>query len=194
MNTRLKDHFRHHHTIDVPTAQTIGISRAMLSYLVKIGDLQRVAQGMYMPATEITDDLLVISCRSPLIVFSHETALALHKLHNRIPVVPSVTLPSGKRIPHSIETAVSVYHVRKAFHHLGITEMTSFLGNRIPCYDKERTICDIVRSRSRLDEETYVSAIRNYSRLPEKDLPRLFAYAEKMGLSQKMHGALEVIL
>jgi hypothetical protein len=75
-----------------------------------------------------------------------------------------------------------------------MAEMTSFLGNQIPCYDKERTICDIVRSRSRIDEETYVNAIRNYVRLPKKNLPKLFDYAEKMGLSRKLHEVLEVIL
>ena len=189
MNKRLTDYFGHHHAIDVPTAKAFGISRAMLSHLVKTGELQRVAQGLYTPAMEIADDLVAISCRSHFIVFSHETALALHKLHNRIPAIPSVTLPSGKRIPHSIETAVSVYHVKN-----GMAEAMSFLGNPIPCYDRERTICDIVRSRSRIDEETYVNAIRNYARLPEKNLPRLYAYAEKMGLSRKMHEVLEVIL
>ena len=194
MNKRLTDYFGHHHAIDVPTAKAFGISRAMLSHLVKTGELQRVAQGLYTPAMEIADDLVAISCRSHFIVFSHETALALHKLHNRIPAIPSVTLPSGKRIPHSIETAVSVYHVKKEYHGLGMAETTSFLGNPIPCYDRERTICDIVRSRSRIDEETYVNAIRNYARLPEKNLPRLYAYAEEMGLSRKMHEVFEVIL
>lgn len=194
MNKRLTDYFRLNHTIDIPTAQTIGISRAMLSYLVKTGELQRAAQGLYMPATEIADDLIAIASRSPIIVFSHETALALHKLHNRIPAIPSITLPSCKRVPHSLENSVSVYHVKKEFHDLGVVEISSFLGNPIPCYDKERTICDIVRSRRRLDEETYVNAIRTYSLLPEKNLPRLFEYAEKMNLSKKMHRTLEIIL
>ena len=61
MNKRLTDYFRLNHTIDIPTAQTIGISRAMLSYLVKTGELQRAAQGLYMPAMEITDDLIAIA-------------------------------------------------------------------------------------------------------------------------------------
>ncbi|MGN0833579.1 MAG: type IV toxin-antitoxin system AbiEi family antitoxin domain-containing protein [Kiritimatiellia bacterium] len=194
MNKQLTDYFKHHHVIDIPTARNIGLSRAMLSYLTRNGELQRVAQGIYMPATEIADDLVALSCRSPLIVFSHETALALHQLHNRIPAISSVTLPSGKRIPHSIETSVAVYHIRNEFHRLGVVETLSFLGNPVPCYDKERTICDIVRSRSRIDEETYVNAIRNYSRMPGKNLPKLFDYAEQMGLAQKLHGALEVIV
>lgn len=194
MNKRLIDYFKHHNTIDIPTANAIGISRAMLSYLVKNGELQRIAQGQYMPAMEISDDLLIISNRSAFIVFSHETALALHKLHNRIPEIPSVTLPSGRRIPHSIEKTVSVYHVKDEFFGLGIEKATSFLGNSIPCYDKERSICDIIRSQSRIDEETYVNSIRNYSRLPNKNLPKLFDYADKMGLSKKIHRVLEVIL
>ena len=194
MDNALSEYFKHHATIDVPTAESIGTSRAMLSYLVKNGELQRLVHGVYLPASEIADELVAVSCRTPLIVFSHETALALHKLHNRIPAIPSVTIPTGKRIPHSIENAVTVYHVRQGYYELGLSTANSFQGHIVPCYDGERTICDIIRSYSRIDEETYVNAIRNYAQWSAKNLPKLFDYAQKMGISGKVHKAMEVIL
>lgn len=194
MDNVLSNYFKHNTTIDVPTAESMGTSRAMLSYLVKTGELQRLAHGVYLPASEIADELVAVSCRTPLIVFSHETALALHRLHNRIPVIPSVTIPTGKRIPHSIENTVTVYHVRQDFYELGLAKANSFQGHIVPCYDQERTICDIIRSYSRIDEETYVNAIRNYAQWPTKNLPKLFDYAQKMGISEKVHKAMEVIL
>lgn len=194
MTYELSNYFNDHTTIDVPTAKSIGISRAMLSYLVKTGALQRLAHGVYIPASEIPDELVAVSCRSAFIAFSHETALALHKLHNRIPSIPSVTLPAGKRIPHSIEKSVTVYHVRQDFYELGLADAMTFQGHHVPCYDEERTICDIIRSYSRMDEETYVNAIRNYAKWPMKNLTKLFGYAQKMGIQRKVHRAMEVIL
>ena len=77
MNKILTEYFKSHTVIDVPTAESIGTSRAMLSYLVKTGELQRLAHGIYLPASEIADELVAVSCRTPIIVFSHETALVL---------------------------------------------------------------------------------------------------------------------
>lgn len=194
MNVRLRDHFKEHSVIDIPEAEALGISRAMLSHLVKKGQLQRLSRGLYMPFAEIPDELVAISRRSPLIIFSHETALALHRLHNRIPDKPSITMPTGKRVPHSVENTVSVFHIKERFHKIGLSQVSDFQGNPVPCYDAERTICDIIRSYSRIDGETYVNAIRNYAKWPRRDLTRLFGYARQMGIEHKAHKVLEVVL
>lgn len=194
MNNELKPFFKRHGIITVSEAKAIGVSRAMLARWAAAGELQRLSQGVYAPADEIPDELLVISQRSPRIVFSHETALALHKLHNRIPALPSFTIPTGSRSPRSLDGAVVVYHVRERLHGLGRTVVKSFLGHDVPCYDAERTICDVVRSRTRMDVETYVGAIRAYASSPKRNLPLLFKYARKMGIEKKVHEVLEVIV
>ena len=193
MEGRLKKYFERHQTLTVSKAGAIGISRAMLSYMVRHGKLRRLAQGLYAPVDEIPDELLVISLRSPHIVFSHETALVLHKLHNRIPAMPTLTIPTGCRSPHSLDNAVTVYHIRKSLFDLGKTVVTSFQGNAVPCYDYERTICDVIRSRSRMDVETYTGAIRAYAASSSKNLPLLFRYAKEMGIERKVHMVMEVL-
>ena len=187
MNSKLKQFFKRHGTLMVSEAEAIGASRAMLSHWVATGELQRLSQGVYAPADEIPDELLVISQRSPRIVFSHETALALLKLHNRIPALPSFTIPTGSRSPRSLDGGVVVYHVRERLHGLGRSVVKSFLGHDVPCYDAERTICDIIRSRARMEVETYVGAIRAYASSPSRNLPLLFEYARKMGIDKKVH-------
>ena len=187
MNSKLKQFFKRHGTLMVSEAEAIGASRAMLSHWVATGELQRLSQGVYAPADEIPDELLVISQRSPRIVFSHETALALLKLHNRIPALPSFTIPTGSRSPRSLDGAVVVYYVRERLHGLGRTVVKSFLGHDVPCYDAERTICDVIRSRARMEVETYVGAIRAYASSSSRNLPLLFEYARKMGIDKKVH-------
>ena len=194
MNRALLEHFERHFVLDVSTAEKLGVSRATLAYLAKSGALQRLSHGVYALASEVADELVAVAARSPWIVFSHETALALHRLHNRIPDVPSITLPEGKRVPHSIEKSVTVHHARNGFYDLGLTAVKSFPGHAVPCYDAERTICDVIRSYSRIDEETYVGALRNSAKWPERNPSRLFGYAQTMGIEDKVHRAMEALL
>ena len=64
-----------------------------------------------------------------------------------------------------------------------VRKKTTF-GNEVRCYDAERTICDLLRSRNRLDEETVISAIKNYAAFGNKDLNRLSAYAGKLRMAK----------
>lgn len=193
MESDLKKYFERHGTLTVSEAKAIGISRATLSYMAMKGKLRRLSQGLYAPIDELPDELLVISRRSAYIVFSHETALALHKLHNRIPAMPTYTLPTGCRSPRSLDKSVVVYHIRNRLFNLGRTVVRSFQGNDIPCYDPERTICDVIRSRSRMEVETYTGAIRTYAASSGKNLPLLFEYAKEMGIERRVHMVMEVL-
>ncbi|MBP5787858.1 MAG: type IV toxin-antitoxin system AbiEi family antitoxin domain-containing protein [Kiritimatiellae bacterium] len=193
MNAKLKELFEREGVISVAGARSVGVSRAMLSHWVARGVLQRVAQGVYAPAEELPDELLVMAKRSASIVFSHETALVLHGLHNRIPAVPTFTIPTGLRMPRSLEGRAVGYHVRRAWHGIGRGMARSFQGHEVPCYDPERTICDVIRSRGRMDAETYTGALRKYAAWPGRNLPRLFRYAKEMDMEERVHGVMEVL-
>lgn len=192
MNVRLKDYFSENDYLRTDFAETLGVSRAVLSALAARGELQRVAQGVYALPDVLADDLALIAGRSPNVVFSHETALALHRLHNRIPAKPSVTVPQGANAPHSVAASVKVYRVRPECHALGRSEALTAFGHRVPCYDPERTVCDIVRSYSRIDIETYANALRTYAGGCH-DLPKLMAYARALGIETKVRKAIEVL-
>ena len=194
MIDKLKVYLTEHGLIRNPEAEALGVSRAMLSFLVKGGELQRVAQGVYALPDTIPDELVIVSNRSPLVVFSHETALALHKLHNRIPDKPTITIPQDYRIPRSIEKEVKTYRIKRENHELGRTTVSTFMGNIVPCYDPERTICDIIRSYSRMDIETYADALRTYAKFPARNIPRLMEYAAVLGIEQKVLKTMEVLI
>ena len=68
------------------------------------------------------------------------------------------------------------------------------MGNLVRCYDTERTICDILRSRNRIDEETVISAVKNYAALSDKNLNRLAAYASMFGVNKQLKCYMEVLL
>lgn len=77
-------------------AEKYGISRAILSKLCIDDKLQRITRGQYILSDDMQDELLSISMRSKLFVFSHETALFLHGISDRTPFEHTITAPSGK--------------------------------------------------------------------------------------------------
>lgn len=194
MNERLKKYLEAHSYVQSADAEALGVSRAMLSYMAKTGTLQRVMQGVYSLPDSFPDELQLISSRSQNIVFSHETALVLHGLHNRIPEKPTLTLPRGFSTPLGISAGVKVYRVKPANLDIGRSVAKTFIGHPVSCYDMERTVCDIIRSYSRIDIETYANALRTYAKSPARNIPRLMEYARALGIEGKVAKTMEVLL
>lgn len=171
-----------------------GVSRATLSYLCKQGKLNRIINGQYVFTSEIHDELLLIGNRSNRLVFSHETALFLHGLSDRTPFEHSVTVPSDYTPTPLIKSECKIYYVKPELFELGKTELKTQHGNMVASYDLERTICDLARSRNRIDTETFLNALKQYSSSPKKDLNKLYTYAKQLRVSNVLRKYLEVLL
>lgn len=180
--------------ITTAAAEAAGISRAMLSKLCKGGKIQRIAKGQYMLSDDMPDELLSISLRTEHLIFSHETALFLHGMSDRTPFVHSITTPTNKIPSPALREECKVYYIKQELFELGRSEMKTPFGNRVPCYDLERTVCDIIRSRNKMGTETFLSALKQYAASPKKNLNRLNNYAKKMRLTTLVRRYLEVLL
>ena len=74
------------------------------------------------------------------------------------------------------------------------SELKTPAGNLVPCYDLERTVCDVIRSRNKLGTETFLAALKLYAANPKKDLNKLNSYAKKMRVANILRQYLEVLL
>ena len=77
---------------------------------------------------------------------------------------------------------------------MGVTIRKTTLGNEVRCYNAERTLCDILRSKNRLDEELIVGAIKNYATSEVKNLNKLSEYAQRFKVFTEVKKYLEVLL
>ena len=118
-------------TVTTIEAVQRGISREMLSLITKQGLLVREAQGVYSLPNAAPDELFVLQCRDPRIVFSHETALYLHNMAERTPMANSVTIPSEKRLSPQIKRGCKVYYVKETLFDMGVTEVSSRFENAL---------------------------------------------------------------
>lgn len=180
--------------ITTKIAEGKGISRAMLSKMFKEEKIHRIAKGQYILEEELQDEMLSISKRSEYVIFSHETALFLHAISDRTPFEHTITAPSGIVPSAMIRTECKVYYIKPELFELGKTEMKTPAGNLVPVYDLERTICDVIRSRSRIGTETFLAALKAYADSPKKDLNKLYQYAKQLRVSKVLRQYLEVLL
>lgn len=180
--------------IDNKTASTCGVSRQVLAKLCADGVIQRIARGQYIFSDNMQDDLLSIGKRSKNLIFSHETALFLHGISDRVPFEHTVTVPSNRVPSQGILEECKVYYIKPDLFELGRTYLTTPMGNQVNAYDLERTICDIVRSRNKIGTETFLAALKEYAASPKKDLNRLDSYAKQMRIAGVVRKYLEVLL
>lgn len=180
----------------ITTAQVIelGFTRSLLSWYVNKGLLERGRRGIYILSDSIHDDMYTFMLRSDKIIFSHDTALFLNGLSERVPFIHSVTIPSNTKLSNLLQEECISYYIKPELHQLGTITRKTTLGNEVRCYNAERTICDLLRSRNRLDEETVISAIKNYAVSSEKNLNLLAVYATQFGIEKILKRYMEVLL
>lgn len=180
--------------ITTSKAASVGISRTLLWKLNKENKIQRIARGQYIFEDDIQDELLSIGLRSDKIIFSHETALYLHGISDRTPLEHTLTVPTGNIPSAAVQSECKMYFIKPELHDLGRTIMKTPFGNEVSCYDLERTVCDIVRSRNKIGTETFLAALKAYVKRSDKDLNRLYNYAKQFHISGILRKYLEVLL
>ncbi len=171
-----------------------GISKTHLGDFVKRQGLERVAHGLYMSPDAWADDMFVIQTRYPEAVFSHESALYLLSLAGREPLRYSVTLKAGKNATGLTKHGVKVYKLKESLANEGIVEAQSPAGHTLRVYNPERTITDLMRSRRDIEIQDLQTAMKEYVRLKDKNIPLLMRYAKAFSVEKIVRQYLEVLL
>ena len=192
---KIKEYVRENLIITNKEAEKLGYSRQNLSELTKAGELERLRPGLYQLRGKVIDDFILISSNSSRIIFSHQTALYLHDLSDRTPNIFHISVPQGYNVSHIKKRCkdLQVHYVKKELYEIGKAEIKSMQGNIIPVYDIERTICDIIIDREKIDKQIFTEAIKRYFRLKNKNLRRLIKYSKIFKIEDEVRKYMEVL-
>ena len=175
-------------------ALAAGISKPVFYQFVQSRGLEQAAHGIYLSKDAWVDAMYLLHLRCPQAVFSHETALFFHDLTDREPNPYSITVKTGYN-PASLQAdGIKVYTIKKELHDVGIVTMNTPFGNPVPVYDMDRTICDLIRSRSGIETQTFQDALKQYAKRKDKDLRKLMRYAQMFRVEKLLRQYLEVLL
>ena len=170
------------------------INAYYLSKLVKENKLVRVSRGYYVLPNGFPDNFYIILSKCKKAVFSHATALYLHNLSERCPLVYDITVPYGYGNCYKNSKNVNLHYQKLEMMNLGIIEIDSPFGMKIKVYDTERTICDIIKNKNKMDIEIFLQALKKYVNSSNRDLNKLMRYAKKLKIENKVREYMEVVL
>lgn len=176
-------------------AEKQGVSKFKFYKYVKENDLEQVAKGIYARKDEWVDELYLLHQRCPQAVFSHDEAFYHHNLTDREPIIHTMTTYSGYNSHRlTAEGNCKIYTVKKELLDVGKITVKDNLGNEIPMYDLERTVCDLVRSRNSIEIQEFNSVLKSYILRKDKNLNRLMEYAELFKVHNIIRKYMEVLL
>lgn len=169
----------------------LGIHRMYLNIMKEKGMIEKVGNGIYIDSSKIEDSYFVFALELSNIIYSHMTALYFHGLSIKAPNDKyDITVPNNY-FNYKIKNH-NVFYVDKDIYELGLIQIDTPMGNKVKAYDMERCICDIIRSKNRMDLEFVKYSIREYIKRKDKDLIKLSKYAEKMGIKKEVMDFMEV--
>lgn len=160
------------------------------------GFLDRVRHGYYQLAEQATvSEEQLLATLIPQGIVCVESALFHYGYSDFTPRKWSIAVPrSMSRKKLDVDAlALQPYYVQHDLYELGKTT-DNFDGVMLSVYDRERTICDCFKYRSRLDNEMFNKAINTYANDKKKNLNNLSAYAKKLRVYKKVTDLMEVLL
>lgn len=169
------------------------IPRFYLTKLIKDSKIERVSRGVYTKKNELVDEFVILQSKSKNAIYSNTTALYLYGLSNRIPIKYDITINNGYNGSLQKNNNVNLFYIKKDLLDLGVVDYKLDSGNIIKVYDLDKTICDIIKNKKKIDAEIFNKAIREYFYSKNKNTLKLYDYAKKMNIYNKVRDTFEVL-
>ena len=173
-----------------------GIPAVDIVNLCNTGYLEGIRHGYYQLADGNTSsEEQLIATLIPKAIICVESALFHYGYSDFAPRKWSIAVPrSMSRTKLDVDAlALQTYYVQSEIYELGrVTD--DFSGVKLSIYDRERTICDCFKYRSRLDHEIFSKALNAYAKDEKKNLQNLSIYAKKLRVYKKVNELMSVLL
>ena len=165
--------------------EPLNISRQYLSIMENNNEIEKVSRGIYLSPSAFEDSYFSFQQKYKKAIFSHMNALYFYGMTEEFPYNYTVTVPQSYHVD-TVNEKCNVFYVSDDIYEIGVVEVETPSGNKVRAYDKERCICDIIRSKGRMDSEQVKKTIKQYMRSRDKDIAKLYDYAKRMGISEKV--------
>lgn len=171
--------------------EPLNISRQYLAIMEAKKMIEKVSRGLYVLPSAYEDSYFLFQQKYKKAIFSHMNALYFHNMTEEFPYNYTVTVPQNYHVD-TVNEKCNVFYVSNEIYEIGLTEVETPNGVKVKSYDIERCICDIIRSKNRMDSEHVKHSIREYLKRKDKNLIKLSNYADKMGIKDNVMNYLDV--
>ena len=173
-----------------------GINKYEVAAFCKEGVIERIRRGFYqLPQSKSITEEQLIRELLPQGIICVESALFHYGYSDFSPREWSIAVPrtASRTVKRVQEIPLKAYFIQKNIFNLGkVTD--NFNGVSLAVYDRERTLCDCFKYRTKLDNEIFNKAVNAYAADDNKNLANLSKYAKEMKLYTKVMNVMEVLL
>lgn len=184
----IKEFENHNGLMKTAELNNIGIGSKKILQLLEEGRVVKLKRGIYQLSDDIdTPEEVIIAKLFPSSVIFLHSALFYYGYTDRIPsswqiAVDKDISKSQFKIAYPI---VTPFYLEKKLMDIGVTEYK--INNvKIKIFDRERTICDILRYENKIDKEVFNKAIQAYIKDKEKNINKLMEYSKTLRVVNKI--------
>ena len=173
----------------------LGIDYRRILNFLESGELIRIKNGYYTDRMDRFTEEELIAKLFPDALLCMESALYAYGYIKEKPYAwrLAVDKNTSKSRFHMDYPKVIPYYTEPEALEMGATTM-DIQGNSFAIYDRERVICDCLKYESKMDRETFRSAIQAYIRDESKDISLLMEYAKARKAVKKVQSMIGVWL
>lgn len=158
--------------------------------------IEKVKRGYYHWIDALDgSEVVIINKLFPDAILCMETALFYYGYSDRNPAEWNITINKNTfRQRVKIEYPfIKAYRIEPELLTIGETKgEIDFINVRI--YDRDRTICDVLRNMNKMDKEIFNKAIQSYVKDPKKNIPNLMQYAKELRVQKRVKDLIGVWL
>lgn len=187
-NLLIKEFKKHNGIMKTSELNTIGFNSRNILQFLKEEKIIKLKRGIYQLSDDIdTTEEIIIAKLFPAAVIYLESALLHYGYTDRIPyswqiAVDKNSSKSQYKISYPV---ITPFYLEKKLMDVGVSEY-SINGIKIKIFDRERTICDILRYEKKIDKEVFNKAIQSYIKDNEKNINKLMEYAKILRVLNKV--------
>lgn len=179
---------RHHYIMTTAELLEAKLYYADIKQLLDAGLIERVKRGYYHWIEDCGEsEVVMINHLFPDAVLCMETALFYYGYSDRNPAEWNFAIDRNvsKQRTKIDYPFIKAYRVESELVTLGETEgQIDFQKVRI--YDRDRTICDVLRNMNKMDKEIFNKAIQGYVKDLQKNIPNLMEYAKVLRVQKRV--------
>ena len=178
---------KHGGVLKTSELKEIGLNSRQIKKLLKEGDFTKMKHGFYELADEVNPEEVIIARLFPKAVIFLESALMYYHFTDRIPSAWQIAVDrDSDKGQYNIDyPLVKPYYQDSKFLKIGVTTYEVH-GIEVRVFDRDRTMCDLMRYEKKLEKEVFTNAVLRYIKDPKKNIRKLYEYAEVFNITHKV--------
>ena len=165
----------------------LGFYSRQINKLIENGHIVRIKRGFYELTSNIYPEEVIIARLFPNAVIFLESALMIYGYTDRIPLSWQIAVDrNSEKNQYRIDyPLVDVFYMEPKLLDVGV-DINQIENVDVKVFNRDRTICDVLRHENKIEREVFSSAIQRYVKDPKKNIKRLLEYSEVLNLKNKV--------